>query len=331
MRCYSLAGADGSRCRTSLYRFVASMRCPICDQAMLATSVRAHDRLVTGAGPFGVLVCPDCHYGATAPQLSESELDRYYAQSYYEDFYEHSGETNGSLPHRLRRRYREYTTHRRYARPPYRTSAPPGRVLDVGCGSGRLLAEYESQGWETYGIDPSPAATAAAARRGATVHQGTLADQPWAPGSFDLIVFQHTLEHIVDPLGALERAARLLAPAGRLIVDVPNWDCWQRRVFGDRWFHLDLPRHQQHFSPLALRRAANRLGLQVRSAGTTSTAISTSYSLHYLIAGHWTPGWRLWLSYALSLLVLPSVLLADRAFGGDCCFVVMSREKPAHP
>lgn len=294
---------------------------------MSTTGVRARDRLVTGAGPFGVLACADCRYGATVPQLSESELERYYSDQYYEDFYEHSGQEGGSPLHRLRQRFRERASRRRYEREPYQTSTTrPGRVLDVGCGSGELLASYASRGWETYGIDPSAAATAAAARRGATVHLGTLADQPWPPGSFDLITFQHTLEHILDPLGALALAARLLAPGGLLIVDVPNWSCWQRRLFGDRWFHLDLPRHQQHFSPRALRRAADKLGMRVRAAGTTSTAISPSYSLHYLIAGHWTPGWKLWLSYGLGILLLPAVLLVDRVFGGDCCFIAMSRD-----
>src|SRR5205085_9492401 len=99
-------------------------------------------------------------------------------------------------------------------------------------------------------------------RRGARVHQGTLHDQPWPPGFFQLVTFQHALEHIVDPLDALRRARALLAPGGLLVVAVPNWSCWQRRfLFVNRWFALDLPRHQQHFSVEALTRIAATLAL----------------------------------------------------------------------
>jgi len=305
------------------------MRCPICDQPLRPTRVRALDRLATGEGPFTVMECASCQYGMTAPQLSDEALARYYPIEYYEDFYEHSAEGAGNPLHRLRARFRRWSAARRYRRPPYLLGgAGPGRILDVGCGAGELLAHFAGRGWETYGIDPGSAAAAAAARRGARVHQGTLRDQPWQAGSFQLITFQHSLEHIVDPIGALRRARELLAPGGLLIVEVPNWACWQRRLlFRNRWFHLDLPRHQQHLSPRALRQLADELDLEVRSVGTASTAISTSYSLHYLLAGRWTPGWKLWLSYALSIPMLPFTLLGDRAGGGDCCFIVTERTR----
>lgn len=288
--------------------------------------MRARDRLVTGDGPFGVLECPACRYGITVPQLSGAELDPFYAESYYADFYEHGGGGAVGLLGRIRRILGERGAEHRQSNPPYRLDGvAPGKVLEVGCGAGELLAGLAARGWDTYGIDPSAAAVAAAARRGAAVHEGTLEDQPWPDGDFDLIVFQHSLEHIPDPLDALARAERLLDRRGRIIVDVPNWATWQRRLFGNRWFALDLPRHLQHFSPRALERLAARESLAVDSAGTTSNAISTAYSVHYVLAGHWTPGWKLWLSYALALPLLPLVWLGDRFGGGDACYAVMTR------
>jgi SAM-dependent methyltransferase len=299
--------------------------CPICEHELHLTRVRARDRLLSGEGPFGALECVLCRYAVTVPRMTEQQLRRYYPSEYYEQFYEHSAHARSGALHRLRERYRSWSAERRYQRAPFLLDgARLGRMLDVGCGSGELLEHFHGRGWETYGIDPSSSATEACRRRGAHTHQGTLNDQPWAAGFFDVIVFQHSLEHIVDPIDALRSARRLLAEGGLLIIAVPNWECWQRRLlFRDRWFHLDLPRHQQHFTVNALKMLAAKLDLRIRSTGTSSTAISCAYSLHYLLAGRWRPGWRLWLSYALGVVLLPLILLGDRIGGGDCCFIVM--------
>jgi SAM-dependent methyltransferase len=302
----------------------AEPHCPICGQPLRDSHVRGRDRLITGDGPFTVMECGDCEYGFTLPQLSAAELARYYPSEYF-DFWGYSGQSGNNPLQRLLARFRSWSATRSYRRPPYLLEGvTPGRMLDVGCGSGDLLEQFARQGWEIYGIDPSASAVAAAARRGARVHQGTLRDQPWQPGSFALISFQHALEHIDEPVDALKHASALLAPGGLLVIDVPNWACWQRRlVFRSRWHPLELPRHLQHFSPRALERLASVLGLSVRTVGTTSSVPVVAYSLHYALFGHLRPGWRLWLSYALGILIFPLALLGDRAGGGDACFIVM--------
>src|SRR5262249_45937238 len=78
--------------------------------------------------------------------------------------------------------------------------------------------------------------------------------------SFDLITLRQALEHIHDPLSLLREVHRLLAPAGKLIVSVPNIDSWPFRWFGANWFGLDLPRHLTHFTPRTLRLMAERAG-----------------------------------------------------------------------
>jgi 2-polyprenyl-3-methyl-5-hydroxy-6-metoxy-1,4-benzoquinol methylase len=310
--------------------------CPLCGHPLRATRVRAFDRLVTGEGPFSVLECRACRYGVTDPQFRGAALDHFYGTRYAESFYGHSTTAQRGLLERARERFRRRAARRRYAGRPYTVSGlAPGRVLDVGCGGGQLLAHYATLGWQTFGIDPAEPAVAAARRRGATVHQGTLSDQPWSAGHFDLITFAHSLEHIPEPLEALKTARALLAPGGMVAITLPNWRCWQRRfLFSNRWFHLDLPRHLQHFSTDALRVTAKALDLDVVEIGTDSTLISVAYSLHYVIAGRWTPGWKLWLAYALGMLAFPPVAAVNALAGGDCCYALLRRsanEAPTAP
>jgi SAM-dependent methyltransferase len=302
-------------------------RCPLCAGELHSTSVHAFDRLVTGDGPFTVLECRDCQYGVSDPQLRGEALARYYGAAYCDGYYGHAGPPPSGWLERARARFRVRAAQRRFERPPFALpDTPPGRVLDVGCGSGELLERYAKLGWQTFGVDPSPSAAAAARRRGATVHVGTLGDHPWPAASFELITFSHSLEHIPEPLEALRAARLLLVPGGLIAIALPNWRSWQRRfLFRSRWAHLDLPRHLQHFSPRALQRSAALLDLDALQIGTSSTVISVAYSLHYLLAGHWTPGWKLWLSYALGAVAFPPAAALNKIVGGDCCYALLAR------
>jgi SAM-dependent methyltransferase len=62
----------------------------------------------------------------------------------------------------------------------------------------------------------------------------------------------HVLEHLRDPLQGLRFAGRLLKPTGTLVIQVPNISSIQARLFGTRWYGLDVPRHLINFSPKAL-------------------------------------------------------------------------------
>jgi hypothetical protein len=69
------------------------------------------------------------------------------------------------------------------------------------------------------------------------------------------------LEHVERPIH-LARWARLqLRPKGIFQVTVPNAESQQSRLFGRRWFHLDVPRHRYHFTPHTLQHCSPALRL----------------------------------------------------------------------
>jgi SAM-dependent methyltransferase len=143
----------------------------------------------------------------------------------------------------------------------------PGRLLDVGCGKGRFLAAAGAAGWDVLGIEFAPAsAEAARATYGVDVMVGDFLELDVEDG-FDAITMWHVLEHLPDPAAAVARAANLLRPGGRLVVSVPNVESLQARIGGERWFHLDLPRHLFHFSPRSLTALVRRTGLRVARIG----------------------------------------------------------------
>jgi len=104
------------------------------------------------------------------------------------------------------------------------------RVLDIGCGSGDLMAELEARrGAAARGLEIDRAAVAAAVARGLSVIQGDadtdLADYP--DGSFDYAVLSQTLQTTRAPDRVL---AELLRIAPRAFVSFPNFAHWRVRL-----------------------------------------------------------------------------------------------------
>lgn len=204
----------------------------------------------------------------------------------------------------------------------------PGRGLDVGCGRGDLAALLIGRGWTMTGVEPSRAACAAAARRDVDARCGTLTTVPLEPGAYDAVVFQHSLEHINDPVGALRTVAAALAPGGLVLITVPNFAGWQARRFRGFWFHLDVPRHRVHFTPEALTRALRSAGLEVASVSTSSSTVGLPGSLQYRLFGRclFPGGLSLRVASGLAVLTLPFSAALDRlARGGDLLHAVAHR------
>jgi SAM-dependent methyltransferase len=148
------------------------------------------------------------------------------------------------------------------------------RVLDVGCGAGKTLLNMALGGFpEPQGVDPFIDETIRY-RCGVTVHKLSVeAYAETSQGAFDLIMFHHSLEHLVDPLAALAAARRLLSPGGRLLIAVPVADSWAWRAYRGDWCNLDAPRHIHLLTGRAMDVLAGKAGLVVveaRSIGRLS-------------------------------------------------------------
>jgi 2-polyprenyl-3-methyl-5-hydroxy-6-metoxy-1,4-benzoquinol methylase len=146
---------------------------------------------------------------------------------------------------------------------------PGGRLLDVGCGDGRLLSTMRDLGWKVEGVDFDRAAVEQARTKGLRVHLGTLEAQGYPDDYFDAVTLSHVIEHVHDPLGLLQECRRILKPQGHLVVVTPNTASLTHRIFGAACFNLDPPRHLHLFNRRTLRWLAELAGFQAPSVHTT--------------------------------------------------------------
>ena len=174
----------------------------------------------------------------------------------------------------------------------------------------------------------SAGACAVASARGLDARQGTLEEVALEEGAYDVAVFQHSLEHVVDPVVDLRRVRAALRDGGLVLISVPHFDSWQRRRFRDRWYHLDLPRHRVHFTRAALADALSAAGLRPVHLSTSTSAVGLPATLQYAVFGRclFPDGLRLRVASGLCALGLPVGRLADRVAGdGDVLHAVAVR------
>ncbi len=169
--------------------------------------------------------------------------------------------------------------------------APPGRLLDFGCGSGQFLHRMQQLGWETVGLDICPVVVHNLQKRGYTVWPGTLPHPRLVPQSFDIVTMWQSLEHVHHPRRILREVYQLLKPGGYVIIAVPNFASWPARWFGPWWYALDLPRHLVHFTPQTLRQMLQAERFHVRSLrGIIHANWLRGSAARYAAAGG--TGWR---------------------------------------
>ena len=300
-----------------------SVKCILCGAASGTVLVQQRDiNLGSSLEVFTVVRCDGCGLIFQNPRPTADEIRRYYPPEYYpleesgvrrpidrvfkrwsnsmkrairEEFYAYPGQSGGSRSKARRALQRlilapEYW-HLRFARRDCIPFRGTGRILDVGCGPGRLLRSLRDQGWEAHGVDFSPVAVEhAKTKHGLEVKLGELAAAAYPDSFFDVVVFSHSLEHVYDPVDTLREAHRILKTAGLLLIYVPNAGSFESFVFGKWWVPWEVPRHLFHFTSETMTRLLDRTGFRLvkvrHGVGTSSFlgSVDTVYK-HVLRTG----------------------------------------------
>ncbi|HEV8474139.1 MAG TPA: class I SAM-dependent methyltransferase [Methylomirabilota bacterium] len=263
-----------------------AVACPLCGGREVDTLGWLHDVALGVPGRFPLARCRGCGLLHQNPRVREDQLDLAYPDNYP------AHARDAEMPRILRRagpavrwalatqlgyahldagdpgpRGRAWA---RLRRRKIRENFPPwigqGRLLDVGCATGRFLHQMKAVGWRVAGVEIDPVAAAKAKSVTPDVFVGDPVEASFASASFDVVTSFHVVEHLPRPLAALEQMLRWLTPTGLMIVEVPNAGGAGGRMFGRYWSGLDFPRHLTHFTPATMAAMVERAGGRVIGA-----------------------------------------------------------------
>jgi SAM-dependent methyltransferase len=171
-----------------------------------------------------------------------------------------------------------------------------GRLLDLGCWVGFLLAEARDRGWEVQGVEPSAYASAFGREQlGLPVQRTDLFSADLPAGAFDAVVLGDVIEHLADPGAALERIGSLLAPGGVVYLALPDAGSAIARRMGSRWWSV-IPTHVQYFTRDSVATLLRRHGFEPLHVRTAPKTFSVRYYA-WRIGGYSTGAAR-WLERA---------------------------------
>ncbi len=237
-----------------------TVACYSCGASHALPLVVGEDDLTGKPGAFTFVVCQDCGLAYQNPRL---KLD--FIGAYYDDEYiAHRKKTDwGPLTPLYEWAMGKHDRDKLALVERFVNVAPRSRVLDVGCGAGTFLEGlHATRGATVSGVDFKDL-THLPAFAHIDFHLGLFYEQPFTGRRFDLITMWHFLEHDYDPGRTLQHARELLAPDGRLIIEVPRLDSVSWRLFKERWPGLQAPQHTALYSRKTLLDMVAKAGLEV--------------------------------------------------------------------
>jgi len=249
--------------------------CNVCGSYHLRPLWTAVDRLHGVEGRFQYVQCADCGLVYMNPQITPACISQFYPADY--------------APHQAHSAASDRMTPKpNLPKMVLDTLDYQSRVLDVGCGNGSFLHQLRQFcRCRVNGVDISENAVLCARKQyGFEVFKGQIFTAPFEDNTFDLITAWSCIEHMSNPTEAMKKAAALCKPAGWLFIKTPNYDSFAAKLFKDKWYHLDCPRHLYIFSPSTITTLLEKCGFEVIKVCHEASSKGWMGSLQYVFYGN---------------------------------------------
>lgn len=229
-------------------------KCKICDGSDFKLFLKTQDYFYTRE-EFSLSKCNNCGFVFTNP-IPEN-LGRYYDT---EEYLSHDT-ANVNIISKIYGFIRNLNISRKYNI--VSSYVPRGTILDIGCGTGELLAFFKKKGWKTKGVEPNQKARHTAISNNNVDVIGEDEINQIDPESQDVVSMWHVLEHIEELNTRIEQVKGLTSKNGLMIFALPNLNSPDSKKYGKHWAGLDVPRHLYHFTEDSFSRLMDKHNLRL--------------------------------------------------------------------
>jgi SAM-dependent methyltransferase len=267
------------------------LTCKICNNQSHNQLFTARERMLGLNDEFEYFECANCN----CLQIIEipENMDRYYPDNYYSYQNPSFATKLTGLRYQIKKSLAAYCQGRfnlpgfllaLYYENPFTWLKPKmatfkTKILDVGCGAGRLLISMQRSGYKNLtGIDPYNREDIFY-DNGVTVYKKELFE---VTEKYDLIMLHHSFEHMGNPKDILTKLHDLINPQGYIVIRIPVANCFSWRKYHTHWVQLDAPRHFFLHTIKSMTLLANECALKLSNVEYESTAFQFTGSEKYL-------------------------------------------------
>lgn len=152
------------------------------------------------------------------------------------------------------------------------------RILDVGCGNGQMIFNLKEIGFENLlGIDPFIQQDITY-ENGLSILKKNIHE---VDGEWDVIMFNHSFEHLENPRETLTAVSALLKNYGVCIIRIPIASSQAWETFKENWVQLDAPRHFFLHTHESMQLLTKDLNLSIEKTIWDSSAFQFWGSIQY--------------------------------------------------
>jgi len=293
---------------------MVKLPCSICGGSEFRTVQRQlRDRVWHKPGTFQLQACTACGLVHTRPRPSDEGLATYYEETYS------AGEEPAKRAMSQSAIFGLFHRQRLALIETGGALGPQDHLVDVGCSFGGFLCHVVPTGAALTGVDTDEGSIAGTlAPDTVRLVHGRLEELGLPEGSATVVTILQVLEHVPHPRATLAEIRRILAPGGRLLVEVPRHDSPWRVIFGRFWFPLLPPQPLHHFSRATLIRLLQAEGFTVAKAQSLFAPLEGVASLALLLVRAFRmppPGspftWRTPFDWAVVAVILALFFLVE--------------------
>lgn len=236
------------------------VNCYVCGSDACEPFLIGEDDLTGKEGEFQYVHCTNCQLVYQNPRLPITSIKEFYDSEYIAHrkkkdwgiltpLYEHAMSKHDREKEKLVKKYVQLNSET--------------NVLDVGCAVGTFLLhlrkKYQCQ---ISGVDFKEDLSYPDFDK-INFYQGLFYEQPIPEKKFDLVTMWHFFEHDYGPNESLEMAKKVLAPGGKLIIEVPRLDSLTYKLFKNKWPGVQAPQHTALYSKETLLKILEKHSLVV--------------------------------------------------------------------
>ncbi len=236
--------------------------CPICGSYQ-------HKDKITIDG-FRYVQCFKCNSVYNNPRLKKSVLEEMYKSGEYNKYFDKL-----IIPSQA---FRKNVLEERKFKQIVSFFDKPGKILDVACGTGSFLKNFQENGWDVHGVDPSDSAARIAKEYYDLDIVQDYFENFETKQKFDCITFWG-LEHLSNPMNGIKKAVNLLDTNGLIVFEGPSADCLLMKYLCKNGFspsrYIESARHVLFFSHKSIDFICETFGLRVSHIETIGLDIQT--------------------------------------------------------